>query len=62
MTTDRTQPARSTALTLRSAPPAERRDGSAFAALLDAHSPRPREETPSRRSEAPRPADKAPRA
>ena len=61
MTTDRTQPARSTALTLRSAPPAERRDGSAFAALLDAHSPAPREETPSRRSEAPpAPRDKAP--
>ena len=42
MTTDRTQPARSTALTLRSAPPAERRDGNAFAALLDAHASAPR--------------------
>jgi hypothetical protein len=49
MTTDRTQPARSAALNDRSsAAPAERRDGSAFAALLDAHAPAPR------REEAPR--------
>jgi hypothetical protein len=43
MTTDRTQPARPAALNDRSsAAPAERRDGGAFAALLDAHAPAPR--------------------
>ncbi len=51
MNTDRTQPTRPAALNDRSsAAPAERRDGSAFAALLDAHAPAPRAEQ-SRRDE-----------
>jgi flagellar hook-length control protein FliK len=60
--TDRTQPARSTALTTRpAAAPAERRDDSAFAALLDAHAtPTRREDTPVRRDDrtAPRRDDR----
>jgi flagellar hook-length control protein FliK len=53
MTTDRTQPARSTAPTVRSAAPAERRDDGAFAALLDAHATPQREETSGRRADVP---------
>ena len=56
MTTDRTQPARPAAPTDRSsAAPAEHRDGSAFAALLDAHAPAPR-----RDDRGPEPRDDAP--
>ena len=55
MTTDRTQPARPPALNDRSsAAPAERRDGSAFAALLGAQTPAPG------RREAAQPRDAAP--
>jgi flagellar hook-length control protein FliK len=57
MTTDRTQPARPAAPTDRpSAAPAERREGSAFAALLDAHAPAPR-----RDDRGPEPRDAAAR-
>jgi flagellar hook-length control protein FliK len=56
MTTDRTQPARSTALPDRSAPAQRPAQGNAFASLLDAHA------TPSRGDEAPvRRDDRAPR-